>query len=164
MQPNATILDTPTPVQPYKNVAFDEYLSFCALGGLLTTDDGKLSKMTLSDFCARVGIDRATAYRWKHNTSNFSDKVRQRRDEIFPFARETACWNRLYLIGLQSGDLKAAVQALTLLLGHFSGLMLPSQPERASSYNPTNLAEMFAEADKIMNAEQEGIVSSAHDQ
>jgi hypothetical protein len=156
---NATISDTPTPVKPYKNVAFDEYLSFCALGGLLTTDDGQLSKMTLFDFCSYMGIDRATAYRWKHNTPNFSEKVRQRRDELFPLARETACWNRLYLIGLQSKDLKAAVQALTLLLGHFGGLMLPGrQKDTSSTGQGNNLAELFAAADQRIRAEQQGIV------
>ena len=135
MQPNATYSEPPTPVKPYKDVAFDEYLSFCALGGLITSDDGMLSKMTLNDFCRQFGVHRATTYRWKHNTPNFGEKVRQRRDELFPLSRETAMWNRLYLIGMQSKDLRAAVDAIKTLLGHFSGLTLPAKrkPEPSNS-------------------------------
>ena len=141
--PNKEIL---TPVSPYRNGAFEDYVSFCAIGGLITSDEGRLSTMTTSQFCQQWGVDRKTTYRWRQ-TPGFADRVRARRDEIFPLARETACWNRLYLIGLQSKDLKAAVQALTLLLGHFGGLLLPARRNDATSSSQGNsLAELLMKA------------------
>lgn len=138
-----------TSVQPYKHGTFDEYLSFCAVGGLITTDDGQVSRMTEQEFCRQYSINRKTAYRWRQ-APGFADRVRTRRDELFPLARETACWNRLYLIGLQSKDLKAAVQALTLILGHFGGLRLPSQDNTKSRRLPGSLAELLSAAEKQM--------------
>lgn len=126
MHPNASSIEVSTPVNPHKVGAFEEYVSYCALGGLITSEDGQLSRMTTSQFCQQFSIDRKTAYRWKH-MPGFGNRVRQRREELFPMARESAMWNRLYLIALQSRDLKAAVGAIKLLLGHFSGLRLPSR-------------------------------------
>lgn len=136
MQPNASITSTATSVQPYRHGTFEEYVTYCALGGLITSDDGVLSKMTLSQFCQQFGINRKTAYRWRQQTPDFGERVRRRREEIFPLARESACWNQLYLIGVTSlgenghGDHKAAVQALKLMLGHFGGLRLASAKQQ----------------------------------
>jgi len=143
MQQNASSNINDTPVNAYKFGAFDQYVSFCALGGLITSDDGKISSMTTLQFCQQFNVDRKTTYRWRQ-TTGFAERVRVRREEIFPLARETACWNRLYLIGNQSNDLKAGVQALALLLGHFSGLMAPSRyNERIVNQNQGSLSDLL---------------------
>jgi hypothetical protein len=151
MRQNAPYTETPAPVTAYKFGAFDQYVSFCALGGLITSDDGELSKMTVSQFCQQWGIDRKTTYRWRQ-TLGFGDRIRARREELFPLARETACWNRLYLIALQSNDYKAAVQACIILLGHFSGLMLPArrQPQ------PANQGNSWTEL--LLKAREKGVI------
>lgn len=138
MRPNVPRRVSTTTVNPYKFGTFDQYLSYCALGGLITSDEGNISRMSVSQFCQQFGVDRKTTYRWRL-TPGFDDKVRARREEIFPLARETAAWNRLFLIGLQTDDMRAAVEALKLFLGHFGGLQLPEK--RQSQPNPNNLAE-----------------------
>lgn len=136
---NAPYKEVVTPVTAYKVGAFDEYISFCASGGLVTTDDGKISKMTALQFCQQWNIDRKTTYRWRRSP-NFDRRVRQRREELFPLARETACWNRLYIIGM-TGTGQPAVDAIKTILGHFGGLELPIKREHGSA--TTSLAELL---------------------
>lgn len=148
---NASSEEISTTVNPYKVGAFEEYISYCAIGGLITSDDGRVSKMTITEFCAQFGVDRKTTWRWKQ-MPGFGQRVRERREELFPMARETACWNQLYLITLQSKDLRAAVQAATILLGHFSNLQLPNRRQEQQATG-TSLAEILSRADKIMAME-----------
>lgn len=102
MKPNATNTETPgseNGVEPYKQAAFDAYLTFCALGGMMVSDTGEISGMTLDQFCEANGVNRTTCWRWKKETVGLADMIRKRRDELVPLARETAALNRLYLIG-----------------------------------------------------------------
>jgi hypothetical protein len=141
-----------TDVAPYKKAAFDQYLTFCALGGMMVSDTGGIDRMTLGEFCEAVHVDEETTRRWKKQTSNFGLLVRQRRSEVFSLARETAAYNRLYLIGMTSlptgskeivnektgrtqilrygnlhNDQRAAVDALKTVLGDAGDLQLPVQ-------------------------------------
>lgn len=124
MQENAQVGKSPIPVKPYQAAAFDEFLTYCALGGLIVTDDGKIEKMPLYQFCERVDVDQATTWRWKH-MPDFAMKVRARRDEVVPLARESMAFNQLFILGMQTQDKRAAVDALKTYLGHFSSLRLP---------------------------------------
>lgn len=153
MRQNATHRETATTVKPYKFGTFDQFVSYCALGGLITSDEGKISKMSVSQFCEQYGVDRRTTYRWRQ-TPGFDDKVRARREELFPLARETAAWNQLFLLGLQTDDKRAAVEALKLFLGHFGGLHLPAK-RQPITYQPNNLAEMLMMAEKEVVTEGE---------
>lgn len=134
MQENAGKTETPKGVQPYKKAAFDDYITFCALGGMMVTDTGGIRAMPLYEFCDKWDIDEETTRRWKRGTSNFADLVRQRREEVVPLARETAAWNRLFMIGYSSigdkrqhNDQRAAVDALKTYLGHYGKMQLPVQ-------------------------------------
>ena len=106
--------------------------------------------MTTFEFCQRLGVDRKTTWRWRQ-TPGFGERVRQRRERLFPLARESKCWNQLYLIGVTSlgpnghGDHRAAVEACKILLGHFSGLTLPAR-RRPEPRNQTNWVDLFRAA------------------
>lgn len=181
MQDNATqtnIPAAPQGVTPYKTGAFEEYVTFCALGGVLVDEVGKPESMTLYQFCQRVGVDRATTWRWKKNTPNFGELVRKRRDEIFPWARETALWNRLYLIATSSmptrvtpvvnpktgrtyivrsgalhDDQRAAVDAAKLLLGNSGDLKLPTQRQEVDIKHSVSDLLRAAREDGIIEGE-----------
>lgn len=116
--------NTQTVVNPYKKKVFEQFITYSALGGLITDEMGIVKPMSLAKFCKFQGIAESTTRDWKA-MSNFGLLVTQRRLEIVPHARETAAWNRLYIIGLTSKDHKSAVEALKLFLGHFSALQLP---------------------------------------
>lgn len=141
----------PTSVAPYKDRAFDLYLTYCALGGMMVTDQGGIKAMSLGEFCQLAGIDEKTTWRWKHQIPDFAMQVRKRREEVVPLARETAAFNRLFLIGMTSlptgfkevvnqktgavrrvptgalhDDQRAAVDALKTYTGHFSDLHMPT--------------------------------------
>lgn len=127
MSENAQIAKTAASVEPYQRYAFDQFLTYCALGGLIIDDeqDDKLRKMPIYEFCQRVGVDQKTTWRWKHS-EGFAQEVRERRDEIVPLARETMAFNQLFMLGMQTQDKRAAVDALKTYLGHFSDLRLPT--------------------------------------
>lgn len=124
---NLTPESAVTPVDPYKTEQFDAYVSYLALGGMTTTDDGQVRKIPLEQFAAAYGVSRTTLWTWKNHTPNMAELIRQRREEVVPLARESAGWNQLFLLGMQTQDKRAAVDALKTYLGHFSGLRLPSQ-------------------------------------
>lgn len=122
-----------TVFNPSKTTAFDAYITFRALGGMMVDDTGNLSAMKLKDFYEEYDVDARTVYRWKQ-TPNLSTLIRQRRDEVVPLARETAALNRMFLIGMSSiggnalhRDQRSAIQALTTYLGHHGNLQLPVQ-------------------------------------
>ena len=128
----------------------DEYISFCAVGGVLTSDDGKITTVTQRDLATRWGVHPNTLTNWKKSIPNFAERVRQRRRELFSAGRETAAWNRLYVIGM-TGTGAPAVTALTTILGHFGGLEKPVQ--RADVKVQGSLAELLSNAQKIVEGE-----------
>lgn len=159
-QPNATLENSPTPIQPYKDVAFEAYVSWKALGGLVIDEEyeehddkgnpfmvtNKVRQMSLAEFCETFNVDRATTWRWKTNTPNLGELIRERREQMMPTARETAAWNQMFLLGMQTQDKRAAVEALKTFLGHFSGLKVPKQQAEVSASQ--DLMELFNQARK----------------
>jgi len=152
MQPNATTEKSTSGINPYKTSAFDQFLTFSALGGLIIDDDGKLNEMKLQQFCELVGIERTMTWRWK-SQPGFAEKVRARRAEIVPLARETKAFNQLFLLGMQSQDKRAAVDALKTYLGHFSQLQLPVQRQDIKIQGGLMEVLEAAEADGIIEGE-----------
>ena len=154
MQGNASLQTQPQETEPYKQAAFDEFVTYCALGGLVVEEDvdgnPKPNRLPLYKFCERVGIDQATTWRWKR-APGFAEKVRERREEIVPLARESMAWNQLFLLGMQTQDKRAAVDALKTYLGHFSNLRLPTVKQEVKVEH--TLADVFTNADKIIEGE-----------
>jgi|SRR5665213_25113 len=143
MQPSATDQNVKTEIKPRKLDAFEGYITWRALGGLIIDEEYKgtdergnpktftnhVRQMTLGEFCEAFNVDRATTWRWRTNTPNLAELVEKRRNEIIPVARVSAAWNQLFLLGMQSGDKRAAVDALKTFLGHYGNLQLPVQRE-----------------------------------
>lgn len=145
-------------IQPYKSGVFEEYVTYCALGGMMTDDVGGISTMTQEKFCETRGVSRMTLSRWKNETHDFAELVRARRDEIVPLARETAALNRLYVIGMSSlgeqaahHDQRAAVDALKTYTGHHSKLRLPKQSVEVEAGE--SLVDLFREVSDVIEGE-----------
>ena len=150
MLPNVTAPNSSTGVEPYKQGSFDAYISYCALGGILTEDDGETHRMSLEEFCRTYNVTRMTLNRWKKQTPDWDQRVDRRRKEIVPLARVSAVWNSVYLIARQTQDKRAAVEAQKLFLGHH-GLELPVQRQQVKVEH--SLTEMFAKADQVIEGE-----------
>lgn len=137
---------TQTDAQKLISLQQDWWISYCALGGLITLDgfdfklddDGRqqkdyqgkpqtevMQRVTVTEFAQQIGVDRSTLSRWRHSIPNFNAKVYERRAKLFG-ARESQLFNRLYLIAM-SGNGQPSVDAAKALLGHFSDLQLPRQ-------------------------------------
>lgn len=154
MSPNTTLQQYQTEVRPYKIGVFQEWITFLALGGLfIDEDDQHIYRMTLTQFCERMGVARSTVNHWRKNTTNLAQLIEQRRGEIAPMARVSAMFNQLFLTGMQSKDLRAAVDAQKTFLGHFGNLQLPVQRQDIKIQG--GLAEVLtaAEADGILEGE-----------
>lgn len=108
----------------------EQYISFVAVGGLLTDDDGTLKKKSISEFAAELGVDRRTLSRWKDSLPNFWERVEKRRDEIFTKNRITAVWNGLFLRAAK-GDAQQAI----IILSQYAKWQPPAQkkPEAAET-------------------------------
>lgn len=119
------------------------WIDYCAIGGIITEAGfeykrneytGKdvpeiMKRMSVKEFSEKVHVPRSTLYNWNKTIPNFAQRVRERREEIWPLARETALFNRAYSIAMGSNDMRASVDAIRLLTGHFSKLRLPTQTQ-----------------------------------
>ncbi len=169
MQPDATSKKPPAPVVHRQNVAYDEYITWRAIGGMTVSETGAVGSITLNEFCQRFNVDRATTWRWSKEPG-IEDKIKKRLDEIAPRSRVIAAWNRLLLIGLSSlgstaphHDQRAAVDALKTYLGHH-GLRTPTQKQEIDASN--NLMDLvnMARKKQIIEAEVvEGEVVDSND-
>jgi hypothetical protein len=116
-----------------RNLQHEQWITFVALGGLVTEESesadrsNNIRQMPTTEFSTLIGVPRRTLYDWKKSIPDFGERVRQRRYELFSLSRETQLFNRAYLIAMTSKDHKSAVEAIKLLLGHFSMLDLPIQ-------------------------------------
>jgi hypothetical protein len=125
--------NTETPVAPQfiateygLSVAQDQWISYCAVGGLITDETGTMRKMKLDEFCTTFKTPERTLYSWKQTIPDFAMKVRERRVKLFPSSRETNLWNRAYLIAMTTTG-PQAIEAIKLLAGQFAGWQPPSQ-------------------------------------
>lgn len=146
----------------------DKWISYCAIGGIVTETGFEnvfndragrevpeiITKISVTEFAQKLGVDRATLYKWKNNIPDFGMKVRQRREEIFPVARETALFNQAYLIAM-TGRGQAAASMITMLLGHGAKLQLPKQ--RTELEAGQNLMELMNIARKKQIIEGETV-------
>jgi hypothetical protein len=116
-----------TPIQSADDLALiklkqEEYISYCAVGGLITEVDGTLKKMSLEQFSEQLKVDRKTLYNWKKTIPNFWTRVEKRRGEIFTQSRISVVWNGLMLRAAK-GDAEQA----KIILGHFANWQPPTQ-------------------------------------
>lgn len=139
--PNEVILYTAEKM----NDLHQQYIDFTALGGLLTDDDGNLTRMTMAQFASRIGVDRKTLNNWKKKMPDFWDRVEERRNKIGTQARVNKVWNGIYLKAA-SGNPEAA----KLFLGQFAKWQPPSQKVEVEVGN--GLADLLQH---VRNAKQQ---------
>lgn len=164
---NLTQTNTSTAVDTAESVDVDleavlkidqqKWIDFCAIGGLLTMDDGSLQPMTIKDFAINLGVSRQTLYDWKRIIPSFNERVRQRRQELGSGARLQKVYNGLFLKA-SGGD----PSAVKLYLQIFDGWKPPSQEHDVKV--STGLADLVAQKKleidrerKIIDAAPDGI-------
>ena len=138
MSQSDTLEKPQTEVRPYKNEAFEAYITWRALAGLVVDEEyfdaqegktitNKLRQISLQEFCETYNVNRHTVWLWKNRTPDLAARIEARRNEVVPAARISVAYNQLFLLGMQTGDKRAAVEALKTFLGHFGNLQLPVQ-------------------------------------
>lgn len=99
------------------------WIDFCAIGGLLTDDDGTLKPMKIGEFADMLKVSRQTLYEWKKSIPFFQERVKQRQMELGASpARIAKVYNGLYLKA-SAGNADAA----KLWLQAFAGWKPPKQ-------------------------------------
>lgn len=99
-----------------------KWIDFCAVGGLITHDDGSLKPMTITEFAPLIGVGRKTLYRWKETIPDFKARVKKRRLELGSDSRLQKVYNGLYLKASQG-----VPEAVKLYLQIFDGWKPPAQ-------------------------------------
>lgn len=125
----------------------EEWVSYCAVGGLITTEDGAIRKMSISDFAIQLGVDRKTLTNWKTSIPNFWERVDARRRELFSRSRIAVVWNGLFLRAAK-GDAEQA----KIILSHYADWQPPSQKHEVQIGGLIDLARL-AEQENVIEGE-----------
>lgn len=140
LKQNETISENDTSTEGVADVSLtpkqDYYITFCASAGLSVDADGDLKTMSMERFANKIGVARATLYRWKDTIPDFETKVSQRRRQIFAKNRENIIWKGLFLKAA-AGDVKAA----EMVLSHFSDYVPPTQKHEVKIGGLVDLAK-----------------------
>lgn len=110
------------PVDELLKLKQQQWIDYCAIGGMLTADDGGVTPTTITAFADMIGMSRQTLYDWKKSIPNFNERVKQRRIDLGSGTRLAKVYNGLYL--------KAATgnpEAVKLYLQIFDGWKPPKQ-------------------------------------
>lgn len=99
-----------------------QWIDFCAIGGLMTEDDGTLKPTTIVAFAEMIQVERKTLYNWKKSIPNFAERVKQRRHELGSGTRLQKVYNGLYLKAASGNP-----EAVKLWLQIFDGWKPPKQ-------------------------------------
>lgn len=88
----------------YDPIPFDQltwqqqyWVNYCALQGLVTNDDGSMTKMTIQECAEQVGVTRQSLYDWKKLIPNFEELVNERVMQNFDGARTRKVINSIYI-------------------------------------------------------------------
>lgn len=73
------------------------WIDYCALGGMMTNDEGAITNMTITQFADKMSVSRTTLNNWKKAIPGFWDLVRQRRIELSKNSRASKVYNGLFL-------------------------------------------------------------------
>ena len=100
---------TPDPVKSITPPQ-DAYITFCAIGGIMTAEDGAAGNVSLTtgelidmkplkvhQFATMMGVTRQTLWNWQTSIPDFWRLVAERRRRIGSEARLTKAWNGIWL-------------------------------------------------------------------
>lgn len=93
---------------------WEQYIDFCASGGLKIAEDGNPIQMTAQDFANEIKVYRTSLYRWPKMIPNFHARVAKRRKDIYSENRINQIYKAIQLKAM-GGD----VQAADLILRNF---------------------------------------------
>lgn len=130
-----------------------KWIDYCAVGGLITADDGSMTPITISAFAPTLGVTRQTLYDWKKSIPNFNERVKQRRLDLGSATRLQKVYNGLYLKAASGNP-----EAVKLYLQIFDGWKPPKQ-EMEIEHN-LGLADLVAK--KKLELERERKVIDAN--
>lgn len=84
---------------PFSELSWQQqyWVRYCALQGLVTNDDGSMTKMTIQECAEQLGVNRSTLYDWKRIIPNFEDLVNERVMADFDGARTRKVINSIYV-------------------------------------------------------------------
>lgn len=99
-----------------------QFIDFCAIGGMLTDDDGAMTPTTKTAFAEMIGVSRQTLYDWKKNIPDFNDRVKQARLRLGGGTRLAKVHNGLYLKAASGNP-----EAVKLYLQIYDGWKPPKQ-------------------------------------
>jgi hypothetical protein len=147
-QQSATNEKNPTPKGVASNdLRYDTYIDYCAVGGLITNDDGSFRKLTSEELARELGVNRTTLWRWQETIPNFQERVRSRRIELSKRSRASKVYNGLYLRAAQGFAAEVRLWAEI-----FDGYQ--PAPQRLQH----SLGDGFADAMKIARTRREGAI------
>ena len=124
------------------------YIDYCALGGLITDEEGNFKKMSAEQLAEDIGVpNRRTFYTWQKQIPDFWGLVRTRRKQLSRGARATKVYNGLYLRACK-GD----PTAVRLWADIFDDYQPPSQKHEVLIGGLADLA-ILAEKKQIVEGE-----------
>lgn len=101
----------------------DMWIDYNALGGLVIDDTGNISKMTVDDFAARLGVSKQTLYNWRKSIKGFWDRVASQRKTLGSQARTVKVYNGLFLKAAAGNPQAAAL----FLANHDPNFRMPTE-------------------------------------
>lgn len=147
--------DKSSTVEPVatKDLRHDLYVDYCAIGGLITNDDGSFRKMTGDELALELGVNRTTLWRWQDIIPNFQERVKARRIELSKRSRASKVYNGLYLRAAQGYAAEVRLWAEI-----FDGYQ--PAPQRLQH----SLGDGFADVMKVAQARREAIEGKVIDE
>jgi hypothetical protein len=80
-----------------KHWRWQQYIFYCAAGGMRVTEDGDFEPQTVTQFAAEVGVHRVTVYDWPKIIPNFEAHVNRARGMLYSTRRVDQVLKALYL-------------------------------------------------------------------
>jgi hypothetical protein len=92
-----TVSDAGKPAEQPLDWRQQYVVDYYAIGGLVTTEEGEVKKMTVTELANTLKVDRSTIYDWRDRIPGFWDHVAQARQRLGGQNRVQKVWNGVFL-------------------------------------------------------------------